>query len=119
MVCLSRLANEGLETCLLKQGGCCGLFSFFRFLCGASPFAPCRPPKFTMKCRTLPPSGEVPGLEEANAREPLVPWADPIGQRVVLGARVADACADPAALEAALAAFPGRQYAITYRWGGG
>ena len=57
----------------------------------------------------------MPEPAEANEREALTPWADPIGSRIVLGAHVGEACADPAALQAALAAFPGRQYAITYR----
>jgi hypothetical protein len=44
-----------------------------------------------------------------------MPWSDPIGSRIVLGASVAEACADPEALQVALRTFPGRQYAITYR----
>lgn len=53
---------------------------------------------------------------EANAREALLPWSDPIGSRIVLGASVEEACVDPAALDRALRTFPGRGYAITYRW---
>lgn len=60
-------------------------------------------------------TGRCPGTDEGNAREPLLPWADPAGARLVLGARVGDACGGPAALAEALHAFRGRQYALTYR----
>ncbi|KAK9809874.1 hypothetical protein WJX72_000793 [[Myrmecia] bisecta] len=49
-------------------------------------------------------TGVVPGLPEANRNEPLLPWG-PYGQgRVVLGARVEEACAGPSDLQAALQA---------------
>ena len=60
-------------------------------------------------------TGRVPGLEETNAREPLLPWTDPVGGRVVIGATVEDACTSPEELLQALSSFPGRSYAITYR----
>lgn len=59
--------------------------------------------------------GMVPELAETNAGEPLAPWMDPVGGRVILGARVEDACASPEDLAQALETFAGRQYAITYR----
>ena len=60
-------------------------------------------------------TGIVPGPEEANIKEPLLPWSDPTGGRIVLGATVAEACSNPAELQSALEAFKGRQYALTYR----
>lgn len=60
-------------------------------------------------------TGRVPGLEETNASEPLLPWTDPVGGRVVIGATVEDACTSPEDLSQALSTFPGRSYAITYR----
>lgn len=44
-----------------------------------------------------------------------MPWSDPHHGRVVLGATVAEACPGPRQLGDALAAFSGRQYALTYR----
>jgi hypothetical protein len=60
-------------------------------------------------------SGVVPATEEGNFREPLMPWSDPAGARLVLGAAVGDACATPAQLAAALERFRGRPFAVTYR----
>lgn len=53
------------------------------------------------------PAGEVPGLVEGNAREPLMPWSDPHNGRVVLGATVEEACAGPGQLKEALGRFAG------------
>ncbi|EFN54059.1 hypothetical protein CHLNCDRAFT_8919, partial [Chlorella variabilis] len=60
-------------------------------------------------------TGRVPETLEGNYREPLMPWSDPHNGRVVLGATVEEACAGPQQLHDALAAFSGRQYALTYR----
>lgn len=60
-------------------------------------------------------TGTMPGLAEANEKEPLLPWSDPTANRIVLGATVEEACRSPAELKAALDLFRGRQYALTYR----
>eukprot|EP00887_Chlorella_sp_A99_P004989 scaffold4.g4989.t1 len=61
-------------------------------------------------------TGLVPQPEEANREEPLLPWSDPHGRRVVLGATVAEACGGgPDQLAAALREWSGRRYALTYR----
>ena len=61
----------------------------------------------TVLCLLCCAAGVVPGLTEANTREPLMPWSDPHNGRVVLGACVEDACSGPEQLRAALAAFSG------------
>jgi hypothetical protein len=58
----------------------------------------------------------MPGPEEGNSREVLLPWNDPVTNRLVLGAQVADACEGPEQLATALRRFHGRQYALTYRY---
>lgn len=60
----------------------------------------------------------MPGPEEGNAREKLLPWNDRASARIVLGANVAEACEAPAELDNALTRFRGRQYALTYRCAG-
>ncbi|KAL4451307.1 hypothetical protein ABPG77_009379 [Micractinium sp. CCAP 211/92] len=60
-------------------------------------------------------TGAVPGLEEGNKQEPIMPWRDPHVGRVVLGATVEEACSGPQQLQEALGTFSGRQYALTYR----
>lgn len=59
-------------------------------------------------------TGSLPSLKEGNAKEPLLPWADPTQGRIVLGATVAEACAGPEEFELALKTFQGRQYALIY-----
>ena len=60
-------------------------------------------------------TGELPGPAEANEKEPLLPWSDPTSGRIVLGATVEEACRSPSELKAALDAFKGKPYALTYR----
>jgi hypothetical protein len=60
-------------------------------------------------------AGTVPGLEEANRNEPLLPWGRYGQNRVVLGARVDEACAGPSKLREALAATGDLPFALTYR----
>lgn len=58
-------------------------------------------------------NGEVPSIAEANAHEPLLPWGS--SQRVVLGARVEEACVGPSHLASTLDTWRGRQYALSFR----
>ncbi|MEW5299951.1 MAG: hypothetical protein WDW36_002919 [Sanguina aurantia] len=60
-------------------------------------------------------SGVVPGIEEANTNEPLLPWGSYNQGRVVLGATVQEACKGPQELKDALAQYGDRQYMLTYR----
>jgi hypothetical protein len=71
--------------------------------------------RLSYAARSFLSTGEMPGLVEGNAREPLMPWSDPHNGRVVLGATVEEACAGPGQLKEALSRFAGRQYALTYR----
>jgi hypothetical protein len=59
-------------------------------------------------------TGSLPSLKEGNAKEPLLPWADPTQGRIVLGSTVAEACKGPDDFATALKAFQGRQYALIY-----
>ncbi|KAL4524454.1 hypothetical protein Ndes2526B_g00459 [Nannochloris sp. 'desiccata'] len=59
--------------------------------------------------------GFVPAPPEANEKEPLLPWSDPNQKRIVLGATVEEACSNPLELKAALDAFGGKNFALTYR----
>jgi hypothetical protein len=60
-------------------------------------------------------AGFVPATQEANEKEPLLPWSDPNQKRIVLGATVEEACSNPLELKAALDAFKGKNFALTYR----
>ncbi|PSC70770.1 histidine-tRNA cytoplasmic isoform B [Micractinium conductrix] len=71
--------------------------------------------RLSYAARTFCATGTVPGLEEGNFSEPIMPWSDPHNGRVVLGATVEEACPGPAQLHEALHSFSGRQYALTYR----
>ena len=64
------------------------------------------------------PAPQVPGVAEANHHEPLLPWGRYNQGRLVLGASVEAACAAPADLLTAAAAFREGPYLVTYRWGG-
>jgi hypothetical protein len=60
--------------------------------------------------------GEAPGVPEANAGEPLLPWGGRLHQaRVRLGATVEEACAGPAHLAQSAALYRGQRYIVTWR----
>jgi hypothetical protein len=60
--------------------------------------------------------GEAPGVPEANAGEPLLPWGGRLHQgRVRLGATVEEACAGPAHLAHSAALYRGQRYILTWR----
>jgi len=71
--------------------------------------------RMSYAARKMLSTGLLPGPKECNAHEALLPWSDPIGRRVVLGAAVDAACAGPYDLVASLRRFPNRKYALTYR----
>jgi hypothetical protein len=62
------------------------------------------------------PAGAVPNIQEANKREPLLPWGRRYHQgRVVLGARVDQACLGPGELRRAAGAYKNERFVMTYR----
>lgn len=71
--------------------------------------------RMSYAARQMLSTGILPGPKESNAQEALLPWSDPIGRRVILGAPVAEACAGPDDLVASLQRFANRNYALTYR----
>ena len=70
-----------------------------------------------VKCRAFKLcAGEMPSVEEANAQEPLRLWGGSgVQGRVVLGARVDQACLRAADLAESLSAYQDEAFAITYR----
>lgn len=71
--------------------------------------------RLAFSARTFLQTGVVPDPALANDKEPLLPWG-PYGQgRVVLGARVEDACQGPAEYADALHLFSDCPFALTYR----
>jgi hypothetical protein len=55
-------------------------------------------------------AGSVPGIAEANHEEPLLPFGNRYNQgRIVLGARVEQACSSPAALQQAAKQYKGEK----------
>lgn len=68
-----------------------------------------------MSAFTLLPLGVVPGVADANRREPLLPWGRYHQGRVVLGSRVEAACATPADLHHAAALYKHEKFVVCYR----
>ena len=58
---------------------------------------------------------QVPGIAEANHKEPLLPWGRYHQGKVLLGARVEQACSTPADLTHAAALFKNEKFIMTYR----
>ena len=70
-----------------QREGPCSLRSCRCRRCGAARGGPAASAaSHIMRAGPSTPAGRVPDPREANSREPLLPWSDPHGARVVLGA---------------------------------